>query len=531
MSSRLLDILGRAFSVDTPELIWAWLDTVMQKNQSPAEQKKSLEEVVRLLRNNKIDSAEEQLRVYLFDNPSCSLGRLAAAAICIEKGQIDEAVKELNSVYMRQPSNTLALYVLGHCYERKMCESEALSFYQDCLKFKSYLQLPRYRLAAIYLKNGQLEKTIQEYEILRKEFPDDISILTALGNLYTATGRFNEAVEIFNTAILIHPDNFNSIDENIEQLINQGEFEQASQELEALMAQFPERADLLLRYGDVLGMLGLETEALAQYESAVELSPDCLEASIKLGTAYLQNSEYDSAARQFNKALEINNQIVDAYIGLSFAYKAAQSDSEASDTLSLAAAIEPNSSLLFTQTAVLHLKNSLSDGTDLELQDNDHLVENLISAMNQQLQLYPNNPDLHYRLGIFMMYAKRLDVAVDAFATALNINPTFYRARNKLAICLVEADKNQQALEVLAGPDCLDKGTLDLHYKTSLLFCDKFKFACSLLNLENLMQDNFADSNAASNISIVLQNLGLIDKATFLWENLDETIRQAIKML
>jgi tetratricopeptide (TPR) repeat protein len=166
--SRLLEILGRAITVDTADLIWHWLNTVrlpVEDNESP--RYKQLSETIELMHAMKLDAAAEQLRIYLFEYPSCTHGRLAAAAIFLHNGQLQEAIKELNSVYMRQPNNTMALYALGHGYERLGKEAQAVEFYQDCLKFKSYLQLPAQRLAAIYFKNGQLEKTIQQYELLK----------------------------------------------------------------------------------------------------------------------------------------------------------------------------------------------------------------------------------------------------------------------------------------------------------------------------------------------------------------------------
>jgi tetratricopeptide (TPR) repeat protein len=533
MSSRLLEILGRALSVDTADLIWAWLDTIKNKRPQSASGQ-SLYQITQLFQKNKPEAAENQLKAYLADNPDCPLGRMAAAALCISKGQIDAAIKELNSVYTHQPGNTMALYALGNCYERKLCEDQAAAFYQDCLKFKSFLQLPRYRLAAIYLKNCQLEKTLQEYEALRKEYPDDITVLSAIGNLHCALGQFHDAINAFNTAIIIHPDNFNGIEDDIEQLISDGKLEDASKKIEDLLIQFPERADLLVRYADVLALLGLENESIGQYEQALQIRPDCLEATIKLGTAYLQNNDYQTSARYFNRAFEINDNIVDAYIGLALAYNLSHNNAEAIETLSLAAAIEPNSSLLFTQTAALHLKNLLNlnnDQLDSDTLDNYNFFEKVINTHNDQLQLNPYNPDLLYRFGILLMHAGKKESAINAFRTALDINPTFYRARNKLVICLIDSGDNDSALEVLAAPNCLDKDILALHYKTALLYCDKFRFACTLLNLENHLIDNFADSNACQNISIVLQNLGLLDRASFMWENLEDTAKQALKML
>jgi hypothetical protein len=85
------------------------------------------------------------------------------------------------------------------------------------------------------------------------------------------------------------------------------------------------------------------------------------------------------------------------------------------------------------------------------------------------------------------------------------------------------------ALKQMTGPDCLDKDTLELHYKTALLYCDKVKFASSLMNLERCMHNNFTSADPTVNIAIVLQNLGLLDRVTAMWDNLSETANHAIE--
>ncbi len=103
----------------------------------------------------------------------------------------------------------------------------------------------------------------------------------------------------------------------------------------------------------------------------------------------------------------------------------------------------------------------------------------------------------------------------------------FDRAQNKLMVCLFESNEKQAALEKLCPPQILDKDTLQLHYKTALLWCDKIKFASSLINLERYLEDNFASPAATVNVSIVLQNLGLLDRASVMWDNLWETACEA----
>jgi len=433
--SRLLEILGRAIAIDTADLIWHWLNVVNNRqfasstgglwgHDGETTQEQQLDKIIELMANRKTEAAQKQLRLYLFENPSCIHGRLAAAAICLSKNQLHNAIEELNSVYMRQPYNTMALYALGHCYERLGKESQAVEFYQDCLKFKSHLQLPAQRLAAIYFKNSQLEKTIQEYELLKDEYPDDIPTLVLLGHLYIATAGYARAIETFHTAILIHPDNFQAEDDDIYQLIADGRLHQAAEQLEQLLAEQPERAELIVKQADVLGMLGADAEAVSQYQQALRICPDFLEAAIKLGTQYLQMHAEQLAAQQFNRAAEINDRIVDAYIGLVIAQKSAGKLSDALATLSLAAAIQPNSSLLFAEAATLQFKAGFGDTFSSHNADEpNRLMAAVIQSHQQQISQRPQNPDLHYRLGVLMMSIGRPNEAIQAFRTALEINP------------------------------------------------------------------------------------------------------------
>jgi tetratricopeptide (TPR) repeat protein len=527
--SRLLDILGRAITVDTADLIWHWLNVTgfpAENDESP--RYRQMQKTIELMSQMKLDAATEHLRMYLFENPFCSHGRLAAAAICLRNHQLHEAVKELNSVYMRQPNNTMTLYALGHCYERLGKESQAVEFYQDCLKFKNYLQLPAQRLGAIYFKNGQLEKTIQQYELLKNEYPDDISSLITLGYLYIVIGRFSSAIETFNKAILIHPDNFQSQDDNIDQLLAAGQFYEALERIEDLLQEQPDKPDLLMRHADILRMIGATSDAISRYEDALRICPDFLEATIKLGTQYLQTEQDYLAAQQFNRAVEINDSIVEAYIGLAIAQKTSGNISDALGTLSLAAAIQPNSSLLFNETATLRFKASLRENHPFDIkEDYNSLSEAVIVAHRQQINHHPHNPDLHYRLGVLLMNDGRVSDAIESFQTALQINPAYTRAQSKLAICLFETDCKTEAIDALTCLDCLDRDTLNLHYQVALLYCDRVKFASSLINLEQHLDKMFACPDATVNISIILQNLGLLDRVTAMWDNLTDTANLA----
>lgn len=525
----LLQILGRAITVNTSELIWHWLN---QRRQAQAEgdgpENPQLNQVLDLMGYGKFSEAKEQVRLYLFGHPSCCSGRMAAAALLLQEDSLKEAIQELNSIYVRQPSNTLALYILGHCFERLGHQAQAAEFYQDCIKFNGQLQLPAQRLGAIYFKEGRLADTIAQYEPLKEFFPDDISTLVTLGHLYIATEQYERAVETFNTAILIHPDNFIGRDDELEQYICDGQFQEALDRVDVLLTEEPDRADLIAKQADIVGMMGGTSDAIALYQQALRICPDFLEVTIKLGTSYLRMHADQLAAQQFNKAIEINDEIVEAYMGLAAAQKFAGHPSEAVNTLSLASAIQPNSSFLFAETAKLILKAALEANLLPALTDGSTLEQTVLAAHERQSSRFPNNPDLHYRLGILHMNASRYSQAVDCFRTALQINPTFSRAATKLAVSLFESGHTQEAMDLILPPKQYDPETLDLYYKTALLYCNRVKFASSVINLQRDIDKSQTPSiDPATNISIVLQNLGLSDTIGLMWENLCQTAANA----
>jgi tetratricopeptide (TPR) repeat protein len=536
--SGLLEILGRAITIDTPGLIWHWLSE-RREAQADAEQPENphLDQIIDLMGCGKFSEAREQVRLYLFANSSCCYGRMAAAALLLQDNNLKEAMEELNSIYMRQPSNTLALYLLGHCFERLGHQAQAIEFYQDCIKFSSYLQLPAQRLGAIYFKDGRLDETIAQYEPLKEQYPDDISTLVTLGHLYIATNQYSRAIETFNTAILIHPDNFMTHDDSIEELICSGQLQEALDQIDVHLADEPDRADLIAKQADILAMMGGISDAIALYQQTLRICPDFLEATIKLGTCFLKMHADQLAAQQFNRAIEINDKIVDAYTGLAAAQRLAGRSTEAANTLSLASAIQPNSSFLFTETAKLILKAALEANLLPAPPDGQLFEQSVLAAHQHHLAQVPNNPDLHYRLGILHMNGARIQQAADCFKAAIEINPTFHRAATKLAVCLFETGHKDEALDLIMPPRDYDPTTLDLYYRTALLYCNRVKFASSMINLQHQIEADNAGGDESrqsaprldptTNISIVLQNLGLSDTTGLMWENLCQTAAQA----
>jgi tetratricopeptide (TPR) repeat protein len=314
------------------------------------------------------------------------------------------------------------------------------------------------------------------------------------------------------------------------ELLETGQYDQALENIKWLMDKVGMMPDLEVKTADVLSRAGRAAEAIVHYENAIRMQPNYLEATIKLGTHYLRLQRYALAAEQFNRAVEINDDIVDAYVGLAIAQEMAGQSEETYRTLSLAAAIQQNSTLLFSETATLHLQSILHEK---ELSNDDQpdkvvLIEDVIRAHQKMLADAPKCADCHYKFGILMMVIGDIQRAVEAFRNALQLNPTYHRARSKLSVCLCETGQERQAIEQLMERESLTPELLEMHYRVAILYCDKQKFAGALYSLDNMMKSNFTQPDALTNIEVVLENLGLVDRAMATWDRLSRAAQTAI---
>lgn len=533
--SKLLEIFGKAITVSTPDLIWHWLNAITSYNHSDCNidvKQNDFEEIVELLGQNKIDPAEEKLKFYLFEDPESTRGRMVAVAICLKRNQYEGAIDNLQSIFFREPNNTMALYVLGYCNEILGRKAEALEFYQDCVKFKSHLQLPRQRMSSIYLNDGRVDMTIEQYQLMTAEHPEDISSLVLLGYLYYADTQYERAIETFNMAILSHPDNFHDDSKTEEEeLIEANRYEEAIDRIQWLIDQVGNQPDLFVRMADIYSKAGMIGEAIVNYEKAIQLQPNYLEATIKLGTHYLKTSCPSKAAAQFNRAIEINDEIVDAYVGLAISQARSDNKEGAYGTLSLATAIQQNSNLLFSETATLHLQAAIREKEEINnepLTDPSLTIEDVVNAHQAQMDKIPKNSDIHYKYGMLMMVVGNFKQAIKSFEKALEINSTHWRVRSKLALCHCEINEREIAIDNLVDTESLGAEILNLHYQTSILFCNKEKFASAIHKLESSLKDNYTQSDTLMNVEIVLENLGLVDRAIATWDRLTETAKTAI---
>ena len=478
------------------------------------------------------ERAGAMFRELLEANPEYHEARLAWAAMNAGTGELNQAIDQLEQAYRQGGSGSREgriLFALGFCYEQQGNTEQALKFYHEGCSCKPYLRKTRQRLAAIYLVKKDYDKTIDQCRFLQEQHPEDVWNYLVLGHLYLHTGDFGQAESCFGRALTIEPDNFELSDEQTEALAESGQIDGAIARLRQIIEQQGDFPDSYVRLADLYSRLGEDQQAVNHYQRALEIHPCYLEAAVKLGTQHLRMGRYNEAAGRFNLAVEINDQLIGAYVGLSLAQTYQDKIAQAQETLELAAALQPNTNLLFMEMNRLQLKAAQSqkdarkyldwdDSNQADIADKDDMLKIQMQRYCRKIEENPNQAELFYHYGLLLWNTGEIDRTIENFQKALVINPSFFRAKIKLSLALREANRRQEAEEPLRQAFQLEQEYIDLHYHLGLMYCDKIKFALAVEHFQDALKSGGQEADVQANLSLALQNMGLIDRAAAAWQ-------------
>lgn len=536
--SSLLDMLGRGLDKPFLELILPFGEPLEPQDarrlaEEVAQDASHLPNKLRLglhyVQSGAYELADTTLREILASDEKNLDAQLGQAAMSLSAGSVEQAATTLRQAYDSGHYDSRVLFGLGYCCERQEQAEQALAYYEEATAERPYLRQVRERMAAIYLRQHDLTKAAEQCAALSKEHPEDVSVYLFVGQLHLQQECYDEAIEAFERAITIEPDNFELHDDYVESLVKSGQLREAIEQMHRLAEEQEGFPDNHVRLADLYCQVANDEAAVQHYHRALELHPGYLEAAVKLGTQHLRMGRFYEAARQFNKAIEINNSLITAYVGLGIAQKYNAQEEAAQDTLELAAALEPNTNLLFAEMARLQLKVSLAQKSQRDYlsfegarsavaQDGTDLVEVQLERHRQSLLANPNYADLHYRYALLLRGRGRLQEAIHHFRAAVEINHSYVRARMHLGLALREAGELTEALEQLEESLLVEPESVELHYKLALMYCDKMQFALAVEQLEMVQEHDPSNANVQANLALALQNMGLIDRARASWQ-------------
>src|SRR5271165_3948742 len=208
----------------------------------------------------------------LAKNPDCWLGYNNLGNALLQKGQLGEAIAQLQRALQIYPDYADGHYNLGVAFVREGKLDDAIAQYQKALEINPNYAEAHNNLGNTLFRKGQLAEAVAQYQIAVKINPKYAEAHGNLGAAFFREGALDDAIAQFQKALEINPN-----------------YAEAHTNLGLALVQ--------------KGQLG---EAIEQYQIALKINPKYALAHANLGVAFIRNGQLDDAIAQFQEALRLN---------------------------------------------------------------------------------------------------------------------------------------------------------------------------------------------------------------------------------
>ncbi len=240
--------------------------------------------------------------------------RKSVVSANLMKKDLDSAVDKYEALLKQFPDHEGDLYDLAELYARKGDYKKSIKTFERLERLTGtdkYISLSK---VGVFISAGELDDALKELDKILKEMPLDASVWSYKGDIYMETKDMDLALECYEKALELDPDNGYALESMYVYYIRTGESDKANEimfriftceqiqysrkkeylnqiaryyvatqrpysELDtiyrSIIASDPENSDALLQYSDYLIQMKRNDEAIETLRSAVYLDPQC----------------------------------------------------------------------------------------------------------------------------------------------------------------------------------------------------------------------------------------------------------------
>ncbi len=291
---------------------------------------KILKNAEKFIREGKLDKAIEEYKKIVDENPSDWSTISLVGDLCIKVGKIkegvsqfikvadyyraqgfyDKAIAAYNRVYKLDPTNKEIAMVLADLYEKRGLSSQARALYLEIAekymiggKTKEALEIYK---KVVELDKGNIKTRSLLVELYKKEKMIDEAVeeLNAIGESLAKTGNIKEALEYFNKANELEPNDQRATKNVVELFVKSQDYRRAIETIKEYLKISPNNTYFLKRlaelYCDVGDINGAE-QIIFQLQQMEEHEVDLLN---KIGMLLKERNELDRAYRIFEPTID-----------------------------------------------------------------------------------------------------------------------------------------------------------------------------------------------------------------------------------
>jgi len=299
-------------------------------------------------------AAEISYREALEIEPGFLPARVALTRLYVAAGNEAKAEEELTIATSADPENEALLHILGDLYSRTRRYDDYEKLYRELLQKKPSSIVAKKRMIEILIVKGNLQQAKVYTDELLKGHPDDTDGYYFRGRCYLADKSYQKASDDLSVVITKAPtfapgfyylsmaqSGLNQTRQARNSLLKatelrpswpaprlalaeiyltSGDHELAWQESERILKLSPENRRALLIGGAAQLRKGEPEKALALFKKTQSLNPKDPVPHIKIGALYVAQKNYPRALKEYEEALKLDADRVDALSSIAGVY-------------------------------------------------------------------------------------------------------------------------------------------------------------------------------------------------------------------
>ena len=313
--------------------------------------------------------------------------------------------------------------------------SRAAELLRDAAARDPESTLLKRELAQLYLQLNDPHLALSIAENLTKGDAEDVASLVMLGGIHSALDHQAEAIQAYERALALDPDS-----ESVYLLlglehIRNKDLGRARDTYERLIERDPTSFRGHFHLGSVFVALKSYDAAEAAFLKCLELRPDYEETLFELINIYEATGRDEKVVDTYEKVLESNPDSIKAAVGLGHFYLKMGLSEEAKDRFEELKLRSRSNPLVVKQIALIYLdQKKYGEAADI---------------LQALLGDDPDQPELHYFLGMALRGLEKSDEAISAYEKVPEASSYYSSAVIHLSFLYQEKEEGERAVQLM----------------------------------------------------------------------------------
>ncbi|HXF12530.1 MAG TPA: tetratricopeptide repeat protein, partial [Terriglobales bacterium] len=480
------------------------------------------------------DSAEANYKKAIDLNAQGENARLALAAFYQSRGRYPEAEQQVQLVIAANPKDINARASLAKLYMSQGKRAEAEQFLSQVKRDFPKDSVAYRMLGDYYFAEGDLDKATAEYGSLHQQHPKDPEVSRNYVQLLILKNRLPEADQLNEAMLKSNGKDDQALTFRGEIQLQRNQINEAVQTLQGVVTRNPDTAVAHYQLGLALSRLGEPDRAGAEWQEAIRLRPNMVEADRALAALSLQKSDMAGLERYASEIIQLQPASSDGYALRSVSFMARKRYPAAELDARKAVEVAPQSpagylemgdlnslnhknseAINWYEQALSHDSNSIDALRGLaNVYVSQKQPDKAISAINSHITTSPNNSSFYDLLGSVMLTKKDYSGAETAFRKAVQLNKNNVDAYVKLGQSQLARGATNETLGTYAEATAANPKDPGLYVLTGIAYEHMHELDKAKAAYQTALQLKPDNPQASNNLAyVLLETNGSVDQA------------------